>query len=107
MEPNEKKLDILDNGIRYATISTGKSRPSDSISPKRELQSLIFGSGARYSPRRPWMGLSDLVSHSGERHSPKRGREETWIVLSAKPHPGEEFCGFKRTRVSLRRDGLA
>jgi len=53
------------------------------------------------------MGLSDLVSRSGERHSPKRGREETWIVLSAKPRPSEEFGGFERTRVSLRRDGLA
>jgi len=53
------------------------------------------------------MGLSDLVSRSGERQSPKRGREETWIVLSVKPRSGEEFCGFERTRVSPGRDGLA
>jgi len=53
------------------------------------------------------MGLSDLVSRSGDKHSPKRGHEETMIVLSAKPRPSEEFCGFERTRVSLKRDGLA
>ncbi|QCE14005.1 hypothetical protein DEO72_LG11g1003 [Vigna unguiculata] len=28
-------------------------------------------------------------------------------VLSATSRPGEEFMGFERTRVSLRRDGLA
>jgi len=33
------------------------SRPNDSISPKRELQSLVFGPDSCYSPRRPWMGL--------------------------------------------------
>ena len=98
--------------VCYCNVIVNSARdqtrnPSDSISPKLELQSLVFGSGSRYSPRRPWVGLSDLVSRLGERHSPKQGREETWIVLSVKPRPGKEFCGFERTRVSLRRDGLA
>ena len=63
----------------WSELELCKSRPSESISPKRELQSLIFGSGTRISPRRLWTGLSDLVSCSSERHSPKRGREETWM----------------------------
>ncbi|QCD96100.1 hypothetical protein DEO72_LG6g802 [Vigna unguiculata] len=89
-----------------------KSRPSDAISPKRELQSLVFGPGSRYLPKRPWMGLSDLVSRSSERHSPKRGREETWIVLSAKPRPSEEFAQarlnwvFGREMISPKRDNV-
>jgi len=37
-------------------------RPSRFISPKRELQSLVFGFGSRFSPKRPGIGLSDLVS---------------------------------------------
>jgi len=56
------------------------SRPSGSISPKRELQSLTLSSGSWFSPRRPRRGLSDMVSRSGERHSPKRGRGENLRV---------------------------
>jgi len=59
--------------------------------PKRELQSLIFGFGSRFSPRRPGTGLSDLVSHSGERYSPKRGCGETCTILSVTSRPGEKF----------------
>jgi len=51
-------------------------RPSESISPKRELKSLILGLGSRFSPRRLVSGLSDQYSRLGERGSPKRGRDE-------------------------------
>jgi len=57
-----------------------KSRPSGSISPKWELQSLTLSSDSWFSPRRPRRGLSDMVSRSGERHSPKQGREENLRV---------------------------
>ncbi|QCD86970.1 hypothetical protein DEO72_LG3g1501 [Vigna unguiculata] len=37
-----------------------KSRPSESISSRRELQNLTSGLGSRYSPRRPWFGVERL-----------------------------------------------
>jgi len=45
--------------------------PSESISPKRELQSLVLGFGSRFSPRQLVSGLGDQYSRLGERGSPK------------------------------------
>ena len=53
-----------------------KSRPSEVISSKRELQNLVFGSASRFSPRRMVPGLSDGHSRLGDSGSPKRGRKE-------------------------------
>jgi len=49
-------------------------RPSESISPRREMQGLVLSIG---SPRRPSIGVERIVSRSGERRSPKRNREVT------------------------------
>jgi len=84
-----------------------KFRPSDPFSPRRELQESFQCSYSSISLRRPRLGLGEIQSRLGEIGSPKRGREETWLVSRAKTRPGEEFCGFERTRVSVRRDGLA
>jgi len=51
------------------------------------------------------MGLSDLVSRSGERHSPKRGREETWTVLSEPRSRSGEMVSPKRD-VAIKLDVL-
>jgi len=56
-----------------------KFRPSDTLSPRRELQEFNQGFGSSNSLRRPELVLSDLVSRSVEKHSPKRGREVTWV----------------------------
>ncbi|QCD86986.1 hypothetical protein DEO72_LG3g1517 [Vigna unguiculata] len=53
-----------------------KSRPSEFISSKRELQHLIFGYVLRFSPRRMGFGLGDGHSRIGESGSPKRDRKE-------------------------------
>jgi len=51
-------------------------RPSESISPKREFQSLVLGFGSHFSPRRLVSGLSDQYSRLGDRGSHKRGHDE-------------------------------
>jgi len=55
-----------------------KSRPSEFISSKRELQHLIFGYVLRFSPRRMGFGLGDGHSRLGESGSPKRDRKEVY-----------------------------
>jgi len=65
-------------------------RPSRSISPKRELQSLVFGFSSRFSPRRPGTG--------------SRGNLD---ILSATSHPSERFWDVERQVCSLRREWLA
>jgi len=54
-----------------------KFRPSESRSPKRELQNLVSSFGSRFSLGRSVSGLSDLVSRLGDNGSSKRGRDET------------------------------
>jgi len=73
-----------------------KFRPSDSLSPRRELQEFIQGLGSSISLRRPRFGLSETKSRSGKSGSPKRGREEFCVWLSTNPRPGEEIWVFKR-----------
>ena len=61
-----------------------KFRPSESISPKRELQTSFLVFGSRCSLKRPVLGLSDKYSRLGENGSPKRGRDEacmSWARL--------------------------
>jgi len=53
-----------------------KFRPSESHSPKRELQNLVSSFGSRFSLGRPVSVLSDRYSRLGERGSPKWGRDE-------------------------------
>jgi len=53
-----------------------KSRPSEVISSKRELQNLVFGSASRFLPRRMGSGLTDRHSRLGESGSPKRDCKE-------------------------------
>ena len=55
-----------------------KSRPSEVISSKRELQNLVFSSASRFLSRRMVPGLSDGYSRLGESGSPKRGRKEVY-----------------------------
>ena len=52
-----------------------KSRPSESISPKRELQNLGSVLESRCSLKRPVLKLSDRDSRLGENGSPKQGRD--------------------------------
>ena len=68
-----------------------KFRPSESISPKRELQNLVSGFSSRYSLRRPVSVLSDEDSRLGESGSPKQVREEACTILSATSCPGKRF----------------
>jgi len=56
-----------------------KFHPSDSFSPKPELQESIQCSYSSNSLRRPRLGLGKIQSRLGEIGSPKRGREETWM----------------------------
>jgi len=53
-----------------------KSRPSEVISSKRELQNLVFALVLRFSPRRVVSGLSERHSRLGESGSPKRDSKE-------------------------------
>ncbi|QCE02883.1 hypothetical protein DEO72_LG8g899 [Vigna unguiculata] len=89
-----------------------KFRPSESISPKRELQNFVSVLGSRCSLRRPVLVLSDRDSRLGEsgspkrghdeaceKGSPKRGRNETWCFSSLNPRPGEELCVLSELRA--------
>jgi len=75
-------------------------RPSDSLSPRRELQEFIQRLGSSISLRRPRFGLSEtksrLSERSSESSSPKRGREELCMWLSTNPRPSEEIWVFER-----------
>ncbi|QCE14326.1 hypothetical protein DEO72_LG11g1325 [Vigna unguiculata] len=112
-------------------------RPSESISPRLELQSLVFEFGSHFSPRRLGAGLSDLVSRPSEfarkpgcpkrDFSPKRVVLGFWatrmlayartvrlsevvtrlVVLLIEPPSRREVLCFERLRVSLRQEGLA
>ena len=68
-----------------------KYRPSESISPKRELKNLVSGFRSRCSLRRPGLVLSDEDSRLGKSGSPKRVREEAYTILSATSRPCERF----------------
>ncbi|QCD94494.1 hypothetical protein DEO72_LG5g2578 [Vigna unguiculata] len=59
---------------RITVAKLCKFRPSDSFSPKRELQGFIQGLGSSNSLRRPRLELSEIASmtRSGEKSSPKR-----------------------------------
>jgi len=54
-----------------------KSRPSESMSSRRELQNLTSGLGSRCLPRRLWFGVERLSLAQARDSSPKQGREET------------------------------
>jgi len=53
------------------------SRPSGSLSPKRELQGCTIGLGVEHLAQAIGLVLSDLLTRSSEACSPKRGRDET------------------------------
>ncbi|QCE06165.1 somatic embryogenesis receptor kinase 1 [Vigna unguiculata] len=55
-------------------------RPSDSFSPRRELQSLVLGVGSPILPRRPSIRVERLVARSGE---------SLWILSEQGSCPGE------------------
>jgi len=53
------------------------SRPSGSLSPKRELEDFATGLRVERLAQATSLVLNDLFSRSGEICSPKRGRDET------------------------------
>ena len=83
-----------------------KSRPSEVISSKRELQNLVFSSASRFLSRRMVPGLSDGYSRLGESGSPKRGLVVVWCSLRRILVQARFVC-FEWMYNSLRRAGLA
>ena len=67
-----------------AVVKLCKFHPSDSFSPRRELQESIQCLDSSNSLRRPRLGLGEIQSRLGEIGSPKRGRgsslgEQAWL----------------------------
>jgi len=81
-----------------------KSRPSESILSRRELQNLTSELGSHCSPRQPWFGDERLSLAQARDSSSKRDREEIWALLSAISHPGEKYWCFKRLCLAQARD---
>ncbi|QCE04549.1 hypothetical protein DEO72_LG8g2585 [Vigna unguiculata] len=59
-------------GTKISVAKLYKFRPSDSFSPRRELQEFIQGLGSSNSLRQSRLRLSETQSRSGENGSPKR-----------------------------------
>ncbi|QCD99449.1 hypothetical protein DEO72_LG7g730 [Vigna unguiculata] len=104
-----------------------KSRPSESISSRRELQNLTSDVGSRCSPRRPWketfalarsrcgmtwlsgssfrrgerVALSDGATRSGEGISPKRDNARSIGVLSDSVSLRKETFALARSRCGM------
>jgi len=53
---------------------------------------------------RPWFDVERLSLAQARNSSPKRGREETWVLLSAISRPGEKYWCFEWLCLAQARD---
>jgi len=83
-----------------------KSHPSESISPKQELQSLMFG--LVHVSRPGDSGQIERLGLSLRRETFTQARSRSDLgILSAISRPGERFWSFERLALSPKREWLA
>ena len=83
-----------------------KSRPSEFISSRRELQNLTFGLGRAAHPGDLGLVLSDLVSLRQGTARLSDVARKLGRFLSAISRLGEKYWCFERLRLAQARDGV-